>query len=52
MPTVAAALRAESITEIPVVGRFFAQDPSNRPGTVVPPDLLEGRAPEPVEEAH
>ena len=43
VPTVAAALRAESITEIPVVGRFLGQDPANRPGTVVPPDLLEGR---------
>jgi lysylphosphatidylglycerol synthetase-like protein (DUF2156 family) len=51
VPTVAAALRAESITEIPVVGRFLAQDPSNRPGTVVPPDLLEGRAAEPVDES-
>ncbi len=41
VPVVAAALRAESITEIPVLGRFLAQDPSNRPGTVVPPELLE-----------
>ncbi len=41
VPVVAAALRAESITEIPVVGRFLAQDPSNRPGTVVPPEILE-----------
>lgn len=45
VPTVAAALRAESITEIPVLGRFLAQDPANRPGTVVPPELLEGQAP-------
>jgi len=41
VPVVAAALRAESITEIPVVGRFLAQDPLNRPGTVVPPEILE-----------
>jgi lysyl-tRNA synthetase class 2 len=41
VPVVTAILRAESITEIPVVGRLFAQDPSNRPGTVVPPDVLE-----------
>ena len=42
--TVTAAFRAESLTEIPLVGRFFSQDPSNRPGTVVPAELLEGRA--------
>ena len=36
----AAALRAESVTEIPVLGRFLAQDPVNRPGTVVPADVL------------
>jgi lysylphosphatidylglycerol synthetase-like protein (DUF2156 family) len=41
VPVVAATLRAESITEIPVVGRFLAQDPVNRPGTVVPPEVLE-----------
>ena len=40
-PVVAAALRAESITEIPMLGRFLAQDPANRPGTVVPPEILE-----------
>jgi lysylphosphatidylglycerol synthetase-like protein (DUF2156 family) len=45
VPTVAAALRAESLTELPVLGRFLSQDPSNRPGTVVPPELLEGRPP-------
>ena len=39
--SVAAALRAESITEIPMLGRFLAQDPANRPGTVVPPEILE-----------
>jgi hypothetical protein len=33
-------LRAESITELPVIGRFFSQDPSNRPGTVVPEELM------------
>ena len=38
---VSAAFRAESITEIPVLGRFLTQDPSNRPGTVVPPEILE-----------
>ncbi len=40
VPTVAAILRAESLTEIPVLGRFLANDPTNRPGTVVPPDVL------------
>ena len=44
MPVVAAALRAESITEIPVLGRFLAQDPANRPGTVVPAEVLEAAA--------
>jgi len=38
VPVVAATLRAESITELPVIGRFLASDPSNRPGTVVPPE--------------
>ncbi len=41
VPVVAAILRAESITEIPVLGRFLANDPSNRPGTVVPDEVLE-----------
>jgi lysylphosphatidylglycerol synthetase-like protein (DUF2156 family) len=41
VPVVAAILRAESITEFPVIGRFLASDPSNRPGTVVPPEVLE-----------
>jgi lysylphosphatidylglycerol synthetase-like protein (DUF2156 family) len=41
VPVVAAILRAESITEIPVIGRFLANDPSNRPGTVVPDEVLE-----------
>jgi lysylphosphatidylglycerol synthetase-like protein (DUF2156 family) len=40
VPVVAAILRAEAITEIPVVGRLLAQDPTNRPGTVVPEDVL------------
>jgi len=40
LPVVLATLRAESITEIPVLGRFLANDPSNRPGTVVPESLL------------
>ena len=38
---VSAAFRAESITELPVLGRFLSQDPVNRPGTVVPPEILE-----------
>jgi lysyl-tRNA synthetase class 2 len=41
VPVVAAILRAESITEIPVLGKFLTGDPSNRPGTVVPPEVLE-----------
>jgi len=41
VPVVSAILRAESLTEIPVLGRLFTNDPANRPGTVVPPDVLE-----------
>lgn len=41
VPVVSAILRAESLTEIPVLGRFFSNDPANRPGTIVPPDILE-----------
>ena len=41
VPVVAAVFRAESITELPVFGRFLANDPSNRPGTVVPDEVLE-----------
>ena len=41
VPVVAAILRAESLTEIPVIGRFLVNDPSQRPGTVVPPEVLE-----------
>ena len=41
VPVLSAAFRAESLTEIPVVGRFLTQDPSNRPGTIVPPEILE-----------
>ena len=41
VPVVAATLRAESITEIPVVGRLLAQDPSQRPGTVIPDEVLD-----------
>ncbi len=41
VPVVAATLRAESISEIPVLGRFLVHDPSNRPGTVVPDEVLE-----------
>lgn len=40
VPVVAATLRAESITELPVLGRFLANDPANRPGTVVPEEIL------------
>jgi lysylphosphatidylglycerol synthetase-like protein (DUF2156 family) len=40
VPVVMAILRAESITEIPVIGRFLSSDPSNRPGTIVPDSLL------------
>jgi lysylphosphatidylglycerol synthetase-like protein (DUF2156 family) len=40
VPVVMAILRAESITEIPVIGRFLANDPANRPGTIVPDSLL------------
>jgi lysylphosphatidylglycerol synthetase-like protein (DUF2156 family) len=41
VPVVAAILRAESITELPVIGRLLANDPANRPGTVVPAEVLE-----------
>jgi lysyl-tRNA synthetase class 2 len=41
VPVVAAILRAESITELPVFGRLLANDPSNRPGTVVPDEVIE-----------
>ena len=44
VPTAAAAMRAESLADIPVLGRFLASDPSNRPGMVVPPELLGGQA--------
>ena len=40
LPVVMSTLRAESITELPVIGRFFTNDPANRPGTVVPESLL------------
>ncbi|HQU00201.1 MAG TPA: phosphatidylglycerol lysyltransferase domain-containing protein [Acidimicrobiales bacterium] len=40
VPVVSAVLRAESLTEIPVIGRLLANDPSNRPGTVVPEAVL------------
>ena len=40
VPVVAAVLRAESITELPVFGRLLVHDPSNRPGTVVPTEVL------------
>jgi lysylphosphatidylglycerol synthetase-like protein (DUF2156 family) len=40
VPVVAAVLRAESMTEIPVLGRLLTNDPTNRPGTVVPEEVL------------
>jgi lysylphosphatidylglycerol synthetase-like protein (DUF2156 family) len=40
VPVVAAVLRAESLTEIPMIGRLLANDPSNRPATVVPAEVL------------
>ncbi|CAB4862968.1 unannotated protein [freshwater metagenome] len=40
VPVVAALLRAESLTEIPVIGRLLANDPSNRPSTVIPEEIL------------
>ncbi len=40
VPVVAAVLRAESLTEIPMIGRLLASDPANRPATVVPPEVL------------
>jgi lysyl-tRNA synthetase class 2 len=40
VPVVAATLRAESLTEIPLLGRFLVNDPTNRPGTVVPESVL------------
>jgi lysylphosphatidylglycerol synthetase-like protein (DUF2156 family) len=40
VPVVAATLRAESITELPLLGRFLVNDPSNRPGTVVPEEVM------------
>ena len=40
VPVVAATLRAESLTELPVLGRFLTNDPTNRPSTVVPEEVL------------
>ena len=45
VPVVMATLRAESITELPMIGRFLGSDPSNRPGTVVPESLLPNDVP-------
>jgi lysylphosphatidylglycerol synthetase-like protein (DUF2156 family) len=50
VPTVAAAMRAEALADIPVLGRFLSQDPTNRPGMAVPAELLEGRAVTPIED--
>jgi len=44
LPVAAATIRAESLTEIPLLGRFLSMDPANRPGTVVPPEILEAAA--------
>ncbi len=49
VPVVAAVLRAESLTEIPMIGRLLANDPSNRPATVVPPEVLAAAATPPRE---
>lgn len=40
VPVVSAILRAESITEFPLLGKWLANDPANRPGTVVPSEVL------------
>lgn len=40
VPVVAAVLRAESLTEIPLIGRLLANDPANRPSTVIPAEVL------------
>jgi lysylphosphatidylglycerol synthetase-like protein (DUF2156 family) len=40
VPVVAAILRAENLTELPVLGRFLVNDPSNRPATIVPEEVL------------
>jgi lysylphosphatidylglycerol synthetase-like protein (DUF2156 family) len=45
VPVVMATLRAESITELPVIGRLLGNDPSNRPGTMVPEALLPNDVP-------
>ncbi len=42
VPVVGATLRAESLTELPVIGRFFSNDASKNAGTVVPEELLTG----------
>ena len=44
VPVVAATFRAESLTEIPVIGRLLTHDPANRPGTVVPEEVLAAAA--------
>ena len=41
LPVAAAVFRAESLTEIPVFGRFLGADPSTRPGTIIPDEVLE-----------
>jgi len=40
LPTAAAALRAESLTELPLVGKLLGFDSSTRPATVIPEALL------------
>jgi lysylphosphatidylglycerol synthetase-like protein (DUF2156 family) len=51
VPVVAATLRAESLTELPLLGRLLVHDPVNRPATVTPDEVLAaardaGRGPE------
>lgn len=41
VPVVAATLRAEAITELPVIGRLFAGDPSQRTAAMVPADVRD-----------
>ncbi|HEV2427371.1 MAG TPA: phosphatidylglycerol lysyltransferase domain-containing protein, partial [Acidimicrobiales bacterium] len=41
VPVVMAILRAESITELPLVGRFLGDDGASRPGTIIPDHVLE-----------
>ncbi|HET8990953.1 MAG TPA: phosphatidylglycerol lysyltransferase domain-containing protein [Acidimicrobiales bacterium] len=40
VPVAAATLRAESLTELPLLGRLLVHDPLNRPATVTPEAVL------------